>query len=63
MRAIRSSWCRQRPLGPLRERLRTHKWGQFFGAPLGYLDLFTRHSTADPREVPELKVQERPPST
>jgi hypothetical protein len=35
--------------------------GQFFGAPLGYLDLFTRQSTTCPREVPELKVRERPP--
>jgi hypothetical protein len=42
----RSLWCRQRPLGLPQERLRTHMWGQFFGAPLGYLDLFTRQSTA-----------------
>jgi hypothetical protein len=33
----RSSGCRQRPPGPPRERLRTHRRGQFFGAPLGYL--------------------------
>jgi hypothetical protein len=32
-----SSRCRQRPLGPPRERLRTRRWGQFFGAPLSYL--------------------------
>jgi hypothetical protein len=53
--------CRQRPPGPPRERLRTHKWGQFFGAALVYLHLFTRQSTTGPREVPELKVREHPP--
>jgi hypothetical protein len=88
-----SSGCRQRPPGPPRERLRTRRWGQFFGAPLGYL-IFTlgsrrrqrenfdggppggvgaegpgastinvKMSMAGPREVPELKVRERPPST
>jgi hypothetical protein len=41
----RSSGYRQWPPGPPRERLRTRRWGQFFGAPLGYLDLFTRQST------------------
>jgi hypothetical protein len=30
----RSSGCRQRPPGQPRERLRTHRWGQFFGTPL-----------------------------
>jgi hypothetical protein len=34
-----------------------------FRRPLGYLELFTRQSTAGPREVPELEVWERPPST
>jgi hypothetical protein len=58
-----SSGCRQRPQGRPRERLRTCRWGQFFGVPLGYLNLFTRQSTASPREVPELKVRERPPPT
>jgi hypothetical protein len=58
----RSSGCRQRPPGPPQERLRTHRWGQFFGAPLGYLDLFTRQLTAGPRDVRELKVRELPPS-
>jgi hypothetical protein len=33
----RSLGCRQRPPDPPRERLRTHRWGHFFGAPLGYL--------------------------
>jgi hypothetical protein len=47
-RGTRSSWCRQRPSGPPRERLRTHRWGQFFGTPLSYLDLFTRQSTVRP---------------
>jgi hypothetical protein len=32
-----SSGCRQRPPDPPQERLRTRRWGQFFGAPLGYL--------------------------
>jgi hypothetical protein len=59
----RSSGCRQRPPGPPRKRLRTHRWGQFFGAPLGYLDLFTEQSTMGSGEVPELEVRERPPST
>jgi hypothetical protein len=59
----RSSGYRQWPPGPPRERLRTRRWGQFFGTPLGYLDLFTRQSTIGLREVPELKVRERPPST
>jgi hypothetical protein len=58
---IRSSGCRQRPSGPPQERLRTCRWGQFFGTSLGYLDLFTRQSTASPQEVPELKFRERPP--
>jgi hypothetical protein len=62
-KGTRSSGCRQRPLGPPRERLRTRRWGQFFGAPLGYLDLFTRQSTTGLREVPELKVRQRPSST
>jgi hypothetical protein len=53
-RGTRSSWYRQRPPGPSRE---------IFGAPLGYLELFTRQSTAGPREVPELEVWERPPAT
>jgi hypothetical protein len=44
----RSSGCRQRPPGPPQERLRTRRWGQFFSAPLGYLDVFTRSSTARP---------------
>jgi hypothetical protein len=51
------------PRAPPWERLRTHRWGQFFGAPLGYLEHFTRQSTAGPREVPELEVREQPPST
>jgi hypothetical protein len=55
-RGTRSSGCRQRPLGPPRERLRTRRWGQFFSAPLGYLDLFTQPSMAGPQEVSELKV-------
>jgi hypothetical protein len=38
----RSSGCRQRPPGPPRERLRTHRWSQFFDVRLSYLDLFTR---------------------
>jgi hypothetical protein len=59
----RSSGYRQWPPGPPRERLRTRRWGQFFGAPLGYLDLFTRQSITGLREVPELKVRERPRST
>jgi hypothetical protein len=59
----RSSGCRQRPPGPPRERLRTRRWGQFFDTPLGYLELFTRQSTAGPREVPELEVREHLPST
>jgi hypothetical protein len=59
----RSLGYRQRPPGPPRERLRTRRWGQFLGAPLGYLKLFTRQSTAGPREVPELEVSECPPST
>jgi hypothetical protein len=46
-----SSGCRQ--------RLRTRRWGQFFGAPLGFLELFTRQSTAGPQEVAELEVRER----
>jgi hypothetical protein len=32
---------RQWPPGPPQERLRTHRWGQLFDAPLGYLKLFT----------------------
>jgi hypothetical protein len=50
-------------LGPPRERLQTRKWGQLFGAPLGYLELFTRQLMVDPREVPEPEVRERPPTT
>jgi hypothetical protein len=50
-------------LGPPRERLQTRKWGQLFGAPLGYLELFTRQLMVGPREVPEPEVRERPPST
>jgi hypothetical protein len=53
------SGYRQWPSGPPRERLRTRRWGQFFGAPIGYLDLFTRQSTTGLPEVPELKVRER----
>jgi hypothetical protein len=30
--------------------------GQFFDAPLDYIDLFTRQLTAGPQEVLELKV-------
>jgi hypothetical protein len=37
-------------------------WGQFFDAPLGYLELFTWQSTTGSREVPELEVRECPPS-
>jgi hypothetical protein len=37
--------------------------GPIFGVPLGYLEFFTWQSTTGPREVPELKVRERPPST
>jgi hypothetical protein len=48
---------------PPREMLRTRRWGQFFGAPLSYLELFTRQSTTGSWEVPELEVRERPPST
>jgi hypothetical protein len=58
-----SSGYRLRPSGPPRERLRTHRWGLLFGAPLGYLELFTWQSTTAPQEVPELKVRERPTST
>jgi hypothetical protein len=36
----RFSGYRQRLPGPPRERLRTRRWGQFFGAPLDYLELF-----------------------
>jgi hypothetical protein len=36
----RSAGYRQWPSGPPQERLRTHRWGQLFGAPLGYLKLF-----------------------
>jgi hypothetical protein len=36
------------PPDPPWERLRTRRWGQFFSAPLGYLELFTRQSTASP---------------
>jgi hypothetical protein len=50
-------------MGLPRERLQTRRWGQFFSAPLGYLELFTRQSTVGSREVPELEVQERRPST
>jgi hypothetical protein len=57
------SGYRRRPPGPPRERLRTRRWGQLFGAPLGYLKLFTWQSMAGPRQVPELEVRERPPST
>jgi hypothetical protein len=53
----RSSGYRQRPPGPPRETLRTRRWGQLFGTPLGYLELFTWQSTAGPQEVPELKVR------
>jgi hypothetical protein len=59
----RSSGYRQRLLGPPRERLRTRRWGQFFGARSIILNFFTWQSTAGPREVPEMKVQERPPLT
>jgi hypothetical protein len=38
----RSSGCRQRPPGPPQDRLQTRRWGQFFGAPFSYLDLYTR---------------------
>jgi hypothetical protein len=62
-RGTQSSEYRQRPLGPPWERLRTRRWGQFFGAPLSYFELFIRQSTVSPREVPELEVRERPPST
>jgi hypothetical protein len=37
----RSSGYRQWPPGSPRERLRTRKWVQLFGAPLSYLELFT----------------------
>jgi hypothetical protein len=57
------SGYRRRPPGPPRERLRTRRWGQLFGAPLGYLELFTWQSIAGPRQVPELEVRECPPST
>jgi hypothetical protein len=40
----RSSGCRQRPPSPPQGRLQTHRWGQFFGGPLGYIELFTRQS-------------------
>jgi hypothetical protein len=30
------------PWGPPRERLRTRKWGQLFGTPLGYFELLLR---------------------
>jgi hypothetical protein len=59
----RSSGYRQRPPGPPREMLGTHRCGQFFDAPLDYLELFTWQSSAGPREVLELEVGERPPST
>jgi hypothetical protein len=36
-RGTQSPGCRQRSPGPPRERLRTYRWGQFFGAPLDYL--------------------------
>jgi hypothetical protein len=94
MRGTRSSGCRQRPPVPPQERLRTGRWGQIFGASLGYLifllgsrrrahhqyenvddwppkgvgveglesaTINVKTSTAGPREVPELKVRERPP--
>jgi hypothetical protein len=59
------------PGPPPRERLRTHRWGQFFGASLDYLiflldgasTINIKTSTTSPREVSELKVWERPPST
>jgi hypothetical protein len=54
---------KQSPPDPPHERLRIYRWGQFYGAPLGYFELFTWQSTAGPREVPELEVGERPPST
>jgi hypothetical protein len=48
--------------GPPQERLRTRRWGQNPGASLGYLKLFSWQSTAGPREVQELEVQQRPSS-
>jgi hypothetical protein len=67
----RSSGYRQRPPGPPQERLRTRGWGQHFGAPLGYLELFTWQFEAiaifqqrkDSNYLPKLKIRERPPST
>jgi hypothetical protein len=37
--------------------------GTIFWRPARLSYLFTRQSTAGPREVPELKVRMRPPST
>jgi hypothetical protein len=84
------------PSDPPCEGLRTRRWSQFFGVPLGYLifllgnrrcahhqyenvddgppggaeaegpgapTINMKTSTVGPREVPELKVRERPPST
>jgi hypothetical protein len=49
--------------GPTSGEVVNPQVGPIFRRPLGYLDLFTRQSTAGPREVPELKVRERPPPT
>jgi hypothetical protein len=49
--------------GPTSREAVNPQVGLIFRCPLDYLELFTRQSTAGPREVPELEVQERPPST
>jgi hypothetical protein len=66
-RGTQSSKCQQRPPDPPRKRLRTRRWGQFFGAPLDYLIflLGSRRRThyqrenvnGSPRDVSELKVR------
>jgi hypothetical protein len=47
--------------GPTSRDVVNPQMGQFFDAPLGYLELFNRQSTTGPREV--LEFRERPPST
>jgi hypothetical protein len=60
---IRSSECRQRPPNPPRMRLRTRRWGQFFGASIGYLKLFTLQSTVGPERCRSWRSGSVPPST
>jgi hypothetical protein len=49
--------------GPTSGEAANPQVGPIFQRPLGYLDIFTRQSTTGLREVPELKVWERPRST